>query len=186
MENLSVAIKIAVLVFLAGLTACASQPKAPKVQLDYGTIEMKELMTGNIKDSTLVGGYLGMMEIPVGPEVSEEDRNRKIMSASATHPDKYRYTVKKLDGTSVKIVTGKDFFARKDCVAIEKGYSYNLRLVDDQFCQATRLEANMLKKQQKPANDCVQAKRQMIIAQSDREVINARQMVEVACQFTRN
>ena len=186
MKNIGIKVLGSSLFMMIVLAGCATKSGGTKVQLDYGTIESKELVTGNIKDTTLIGGYMGMEAIPVGPEATEANKNKNIKNASDTIPAKYRYTITKLNGSSVKVVTGKDFFARKDCVAIEKGHSYNLRLVEDSICQSGKVGPKALKAKQKPASDCVQAKRQMIIAQSDREFADSRQMVEVSCQFSRN
>lgn len=126
-----------------------------------------------------------MLAIPAGSEEGDAEKKKNVEKASKSYPAKYRYTIRKLDGSTIKIVTEKDFFARLDCVAIEQGYSYNLRLVSDEICRKPDRDPTLVKKQQARANDCVQAKRQMIIAQTDREIMTSRQTVEVSCQFSR-
>lgn len=119
----------------------------------------------------------------VVPATDESIRSSNIQKASKNRAARYLYTIKTLDGDTVRVVTEKDFFSRLDCIAIEKGHSYNLRLVDDEFCRTPNRDPKLIQAHREKVNDCMQAKRQMVIAQSDRELVVSSQRVESSCQF---
>jgi hypothetical protein len=88
--------------------------------------------------------------------LTQQSSIKNIKKVADSYNVKYRYTIKRLDGRTVKIVTEKDFFYRKECVLIEKGYSYNLRLADDKSCRAPQPNSQQQKQQLAEARECSQ------------------------------
>lgn len=95
----------------------------------------------------------------------------------------FEYTVL-IGGTStITMITDQGGMRTGDCVAVERGAFNNLRLVDDARC-ATRPSAPPPKpppSATRDANACVQAKEQLLAANTDDEFDRAERRVRLLC-----
>jgi len=115
------------------------------------------------------------------------DKNRAEGNIDQLTADKaqFIYTIAKTNGSTEKFRTEKGFFVERDCVSIEKTTYTNLRLVDDNVCRDLKKQQALAGTQRIKAKQCELAKRQVILAQTDREVFNANEAVISMCQFNR-
>lgn len=96
----------------------------------------------------------------------------------------FEYTVL-IGGTStITMITDQGGMRTGDCVAVERGAFNNLRLVDDARCAAARPSAPPPKpppSATRDANACVQAKDQLLAANTDDEFDRAERRVRLLC-----
>ena len=107
----------------------------------------------------------------------------------ATQRQAFEYTVL-LGGTqTVTMVTDQAGKRVGDCVAVERGTMNNLRLVADSKCarpparaaQATPVPAPATKADVNAANACIQAKEQLLAAETDEVFDRAERRVRLLC-----
>ncbi len=155
------------------------------MSVKYGKVESRELSTSKTSRG-LVGGFKGIRATSDIPVVSRDKIEANIEKAMSEASESYLYVIKFADGKSLRITTDKDFFYRKDCVAVEQGELVNLRLVDDDLCNNETRAQKMKQQTAIQAQQCALAKRQLILAQSDREINAAGEQIRQLCQFSRN
>jgi outer membrane lipoprotein SlyB len=94
------------------------------------------------------------------------------------------YTVSLVEGGTVRIVMDSGNFHRSDCVAVERGgASANMRRVSEEFCTHNAAVPQQHKAEhQKEANECVQAKQQLLDAQTEDAIKAAHMKMNILCQ----
>lgn len=175
---------IATIIFALCLAGCTTQNKGSAISLEYGKILSKTEVTAANSTQATVAGYRELRKAPKSPIV---DKNRAEGNIDQLTADKaqFIYTIAKTNGSTEKFRTEKGFFVERDCVSIEKTTYTNLRLVDDNVCRDLKKQQALAGAQRIKAKQCELAKRQVILAQTDREVFNANEAVITMCQFAR-
>ncbi len=94
------------------------------------------------------------------------------------------YTVSLVEGGTVRIVMDSGNFHRGDCVAVEQGgASANMRRVSEEFCSHNAGVPQQYKAEhQKEANECDQAKQQLLDAQTEDAIKAAQMKMNILCQ----
>lgn len=167
--------------FIAG---CANSGAAPDINLEYGKIKSKTQYAKNPPRGVVVAGYRELEQVSVSRLVDDAHVAENV-SQVATGSGGYVYEIEKASGAIVKLATEKGFFVERDCVAIEKTSLTNLRLVDDSVCRDLKKQQSMSRTLAIAARQCELAKRQVVLAQSEREVFKANEEVIRLCQFSR-
>lgn len=91
------------------------------------------------------------------------------------------YTITSSDGRTTYFASEKSHIGIGDCVAIERGPSPNLRRVGDRYCDGTGKAK--LSELETAATQCLLAKRQLMLAQTDTQLAAASRQVQALCQF---
>ena len=177
-------ITIAVLVGVVFLAGCTNQEAAPEINIEYGKIKSKTPFSNNPPRGATVAGYRQLEQVPITKLLDTTQVAQNVAQVSA-NAGGYVYEIEKTNGSIIKLATEKGFFVERDCVAIERTSLTNLRLVDDSVCRDLKKQQAMRRTHSLAAHQCELAKRQVILAQSDREVFKANEDVIRLCQFTR-
>lgn len=95
------------------------------------------------------------------------------------------YTLKRVDGSELKVVTEDEHLQRGDCVALETGRTTNLRRVSQDMCAPPLdhpVEHELAILHQEDATECHEAKQLLLSAETDAELAAATKKVRVLCQ----
>ncbi len=167
------------------LTGCATTGKNKALQLIYGKIESKQVVSDlPEKRGILVGGKRGIAHVSSGP-AAKASANRNIEKLIEPTQPHYLYTVKKTDGKTLQLVTDKNYLEPSDCVLIEQAEFINLRLVDDERCREQKRNQMVATRHEISARQCALAKNQLAIAQTDRQIATDTAQLEALCQYSR-
>lgn len=165
-------------------SACTSTiPNAGTVSVQYAKVKDKSIAPATIGAGTQVAGLRGALldrQMPAGAVASSSN----VENAAAGFRQRFVYDLEVLGGDTLSVVSEKGFFERADCLVVERGPSINLRRVDDALCldEKRRLaRANMAEVR---ATQCSLAKKQLLIAQTERELAAANEQVITLCQFS--
>jgi len=167
------------------VSSCTTTSGSKGMDIRYGKIETKERVTAKNQQSTLAGfkGIKATSDLPALPQGQVE---ANVNRALAVETEAYTYLIRFSDGKSLKLTTDKEFFYRKDCVSVERGELINIRLVEDEVCSSEIREQKQRQVGQIQAKQCAMAKRQLMLAQSDRETDRAAEQVRNLCQYSRS
>lgn len=182
---------------LAG--AVASGGAAAQASVSYGRITAVNAVTQeNARAQTggaLVGGALGAS---LGSGRSGSNRALggiggafagQQLTRMATQRQAFEYTVLIGGTNTIRMVTDEAGLRVGDCVAVERGPFNNLRLVDDSRCnppRATQAKApppppQPTQSEIQQANACIQAKEQLLAAETDDAFDRAERRVRLLC-----
>ncbi|MFT7133839.1 MAG: hypothetical protein ACI81O_002558 [Cyclobacteriaceae bacterium] len=167
------------LVWTSGCTVMLDSESEMPSQIDFGTIENVESTSPLvITKYDLIGGYGGLLN-----SSSKASKDPEI--ADHLHLDARRYTIRDQEGRVVNFVTDKAFFVEGDCVAVERGETPNLRLLDDGICEGDTHEKSVPTEIEKAAARCALDKRQLMIALTDAQIRDANRRIHSDCQYER-
>lgn len=133
---------------------------------------------------TIVGGALGVAS---GSGQSRSNRALRGLGGAAVgsrvagaagSSTGFEYTVLINNTNTVRIVTEQAGLRVGDCVSVERGQFNNVRLADDSMCAAN---ARTPASAQAEADACVQAKEQLLNANTDAEFDRAERRMRLLC-----
>ena len=81
------------------------------------------------------------------------------------------------------IITEASFFRTGDCVAVERRQHANLRRVSDALCGSPPRTRQVIEKRNTEAQQCHDAKDQVLAATTEAELETASRKVRILCQF---
>jgi hypothetical protein len=74
-------------------------------------------------------------------------------------------------------------YRKGDCVSVERGSTNNMRRVSDEFCVHNKQVPEEYKKEHvKEANECAQAKQELLAAKDEAAVNTAHMKMNILCQ----
>jgi outer membrane lipoprotein SlyB len=177
---------------LAGTPGYA-QKAGQSVKISTGIVENVERVTLQSEAGTgaLVGGALGLLS-GSGKSTSKKARNTIIGAgaggalASATQGSRngVAYTVLTTDGNAIRVITDQTEIIKGDCVVVEEtGSTTNVRRVTSTACDAAsaRAREELQNSFQMEANECHNAKQQLVEATTAEQVDLARRKMEILC-----
>lgn len=173
--NSTVVISALLLLFVVGAVWAATS-------VSYGRItavnRVSQHSRGAQTSGTIMGGMIGAATSggPVG--TAGGALLGRQLGRRTGRRQSFEYTIL-LDGRStIRMVTDESGLRVGDCVALERGSFNNLRLVDEARCASnvTPSAAEM-----GAANACIQAKDQMLAADTDEAFDRAERRVRVLC-----
>jgi outer membrane lipoprotein SlyB len=186
---------------VAGVALAAVSGSAlAQANVSYGRITNVQMVTqDNARAQTggaLVGGALGAS---LGSGRSAGNRAMTGLGGAfagqqitrmATNRQAFEYTIL-VGGSTIRMVTDEAGFRVGDCVAVERGSFNNLRLVADAKCNPPPRPAQPAAQpapaarptpsEQRQADACIQAKEQLLAAETDDAFDRAERRVRLLC-----
>ena len=173
-------------------TAYAQSSKM--VSVAYGTItgvnQQERDTSGGKAGGALVGGLVGLY---TGKGKSTSNKALRSLGGAAVgsaaggtmaRGTEMAYTVNLVSGGTVRIIMDSGNFRSGDCVAVEQGgASANMRRVSDEFCRNYAKVPQQYKvEHEKEADECAQAKQQLLDAQTEDAIKAAQMKMNILCQ----
>jgi outer membrane lipoprotein SlyB len=180
--------------------AAMSGPALAQASVSYGRVTNVQMVSQeNARAQTggaIVGGALGAS---LGSGRSAGNRAMTGLGGAfagqqitrmATNSQAFEYTIL-VGGSTIRMVTDEAGFRVGDCVAVERGAFNNLRLVADAKCNPPPRPAQPAAQpapaarptpsEQRQADACIQAKEQLLAAETDDAFDRAERRVRLLC-----
>jgi len=164
------------------------------ISVAYGTItginQQEKDTSGGKTGGALVGGLIGLAS---GSGKSGSNKALRTLGGAAVgsaaggamaRGTDMVYTVSLVEGGTVRIIMDSGNFHRGDCVAVEQGgASANMRRVSGEFCRNTAKVPQQHKAEHvKEADECAQAKKQLLDAKTEDAIKAAHMKMNILCQ----
>lgn len=182
-------------ILLSGILFSVGSVHASKmVSVAYGTItgvnQQEKDTSGGRSAGALVGGLAGLY---TGKGRSTSNKALRTLGGAAVgsaaggamaRGTEMVYTVSLVQGGTVRIIMDTGNFHRGDCVAVERGgASANMRRVSEEFCRNNAGVPQQYKAEhEKEADECAQAKQQLLDAQTEDAIKAAQMKMNILCQ----
>lgn len=195
-QALSVLVVFPLVLIAAGCASSKNTLSGKEVSVRYAQVKSIEKVKqpSNAPAGAIMGGFLGLML-----SSGQSGRTRLAsglggaalgaVSTSALEGDReaFSYTLRYNDNSESRFVTVKGFFEVGDCVAVERGYTRgeqynNARRVPAEMCSQSRLSEEPSEIHKQRARQCLEAKEQLLAAESKDSVESAAQKVSILCQ----
>ncbi|MGD8843566.1 MAG: hypothetical protein PVJ83_08845 [Gammaproteobacteria bacterium] len=178
----------------ATLCLAGSVQAANMVSVAYGTItgvgQQEKDTSGGKTGGALLGGMVGLYS---GKGKSTSNKALRTLGGAAVgsaaggaaaRGTEMVYTVSLVSGGTVRIVMDSGNFRSGDCVAVERGgASANMRRVSEEFCIHNASVPQQYKAEhEKEADECAQAKQQLLDAQTEDAIKAAQMKMNILCQ----
>jgi outer membrane lipoprotein SlyB len=186
---------LAVTALLSAILFTAGYAQASKmVSVAYGTIsgvnQQEKDTSGGKSGGALVGGLVGLY---TGKGKSTSNKALRTLGGAAVgsaaggtmaRGTEMVYTVSLVNGGTVRIIMDSGNFRSGDCVAVEQGgASANMRRVSEEFCRNYSSVPQQYKAEhEKEADECAQAKQQLLDAQTEDAIKAAQMKMNILCQ----
>jgi len=176
------------------LMATGSAHASNVISVAYGSItavnQQAKDTSGGKTGGALVGGLVGLY---TGKGRSTSNKALRTLGGAAVgsaaggtmaRGTEMVYTVSLVEGGTVRIVMDSGNFRSGDCVAIEQGgASANMRRVSEEFCRNYASVPQQYKTEHnKEADECAQAKQQLLDAQTEDAIKAAHMKMNILCQ----
>jgi hypothetical protein len=146
-------------------------------------------LPSNAPAGAVVGGFTGLILS------RNSSGNKQVASAlggaalgglatAALEGDRlgYSYRLRFLNGTTSSFITEKGYLQTGDCVSVERGHYANIRRVAKVLC-GDNPERIVAEKTKRDAEQCHDAKEQLLAATTEAEIDAASRKVSIICQF---
>lgn len=159
----------------------------------YGTIvevgQQEKDTSGGTAGGAIIGGLIGLS---TGRGKSGSNKALRgiggaavggaVGGAVASGTD-MSYTVDLVGGGTVRVVMDSGNFHKGDCVAVERGRTNNMRRVSNEYCvRNEEVPAEHKQEHVKEANECAQAKEELLAAKDEEGVKTAHMKMNILCQ----
>lgn len=190
--------KVVISVLALAMIGCASdgldrRNKNSTMQISYGKVQSVEEidLQSEAGKGTAIGGLWGLAAnsrgnstdmargVAVGALIG--GLTTKIAEGSS---QAWGYMVQRNDGSVVKIVSDNSHLVAGDCAVIETGETTNIRRVATEMCQASlpvETQKSIDDSHRDDADECNQAKQELLAADSNEQLERAKMKVEVLC-----
>lgn len=180
---------LSAILFVAGSVEAANV-----MSVAYGSItgvnQQGRDTSGGKTGGALVGGLVGLY---TGKGKSTSNKALRTLGGAAVgsaaggamaRGTEMVYTVSLVEGGTVRIIMDTGNFRTGDCVAIEQGgASANMRRVSEEYCRNyARVPREYKVEHEKEANECAQAKQQLLDAQTEEAIKAAQMKMNILCQ----
>jgi outer membrane lipoprotein SlyB len=186
--------KIFVIGLLTGGILLAGNAQATKLSaVAYGTISAvtkhEKDTSGGSTGGAVIGGLIGLA---TGRGKSNSNKALRGIGGAAAGSavggamasgTEIAYTVDLVKGGTVRVVMDSGNFHKGDCVSVERGSTNNMRRVSSEFCIHNKEVPEEYKAEQvKEANECAQAKEELLAATDEAGVKTAHMKMNILCQ----
>ena len=188
--------RVLVILAIAGIVAgCASNSgssRARESSIRYGEITRvsRVPIPSAVPAGAIVGGFTGL----VLARGSNPGRQAAAgiggavlggLVTSALEGDRraYQYHIRFVNGAETDYITENSFFQTGDCIAVERREHANLRRVSDALCGSPPRTRQVIEKRDTEAQQCHDAKDQVLAATTETELEAASRKVRILCQF---
>ena len=191
---------LTVMVFLTFL-GCASSgvdrsDVSTEIEIQYAIVTNVEMVKikSDVGKKAAIGGIWGLaIGAFAGGDVGSAVAGAaagSALTAIATKIDEgsseaASYTLKRRDGSEIKVITEDKHLENGDCVAVETGSTTNLRHVSQEMCTPPLdhiVENELAAEHQEDAGVCHEAKMELLNAETDEDLTAATKKVRVLCQ----
>ena len=192
----SAMIRLVALCMAAAITAgCATQSpsaRGTEVTIRYASIVSvsRVPLPSAAPAGAIVGGFTGLAlshRASTGGRVAAGVGGAALgtLATRALEGDRlgYSYRLRFLDDSESDFVTEKGYLRVDDCVAMESGSHKNLRRGSAIVCDSRPAVRSSVAMHQSNAEQCHQAKEQLLIAQGNAAINDAAREVEIICHF---
>ena len=160
----------------------------------YGTVtaigQQERDTSSSARGGAIVGGLIGFA---TGSGQSGSNRALRTLAGGALGSAATRtaargtdtvLTVDLVKGGSARVILDGGNFRVGDCVSLEQGGGgANIRRVSNEFCiNNARVPAQYKAEHQREADECLQATRRLLDAQTDEEIRNAQTIRNIVCE----
>ena len=179
---------------LAGSMLLAGNVQATELSaVAYGTIsavsQQKKDTSGGKTGGAIVGGLIGL-STGRGKSTSSKILRSGVGAAAggavggaAASGTNMAYTVDLIGGGTVRVVMDSGNYRKGDCVSVERGRTNNMRRVSDEFCVHNKQVPEEYKEvHKKEADECDQAKQELLAAKDEAAVNTAHMKMNILCQ----
>jgi outer membrane lipoprotein SlyB len=186
--------KISYVGLLTAGVLLAGNAQATKLSaVAYGTIsavsQQKKDTSGGKKGGAVVGGLLGLATSG-GRSTSTKLLRSGVGAAGGAavggamaSGTEMAYTVDLVGGGTVRVIMDSGNFHQGDCVSVERGSTNNMRRVSSEFCSHNEQVPQQYKAEhEKEANECAQAKEELLAATDEAGVKTAHMKMNILCQ----
>ena len=186
--------KIIYVGLLIGSIVLAGNAQATKLSaVAYGTIsavsKQEKDTSGGKTGGAIIGGLLGLATSSgrsTGTKLLRSGVGAAAGSAvggAAASGTEMAYTVDLVGGGTVRVVMDSGNFHQGDCVSVERGSTNNMRRVSSEFCSHNEQVPEQYKAEhEKEANECAQAKQELLAATDEAGVKTAHMKMNILCQ----
>ena len=179
---------------LAASVVLAGNAQATKLSaVAYGTIvavsQQEKDTSGGTAGGAIVGGLLGLA---TGKGKSGSNKALRTLGGAAAggaiggsvaSGTDMAYTVDLVGGGTVRVVMDSGNFHQGDCVSVERGSTNNMRRVSSEYCSHNKeVPAEYKEEHVKEANECAQAKEELLAAKDEAGVKTAHMKMNILCQ----
>ena len=183
---------LAVVFLVAGCSSTGS-PSARGYELRVRYAEIYDIervrLPSNAPAGAVVGGFTGLV-------LSRNSSGRKQVASgvggavlgglatAALEGDRmgYSYRLRFMNGETSNFITEKGYLQKGDCVSVERGEYANIRRVAPVLC-ASGETAAADQKHVREAEQCHNAKEQLLAASTDDEIEAAARKVSIICEY---
>jgi outer membrane lipoprotein SlyB len=178
----------------AGLVMAQTAKKGSSSSISYGKVAAVETVKLDNKGATAGGALIGGMAGVATQHGRGHDEKLAgaaagallggLLTKTATGKRKAEaFTVNLNGGSTVKVVQDMADIVVGDCVAIEQGETANIRRVADEMCVKGEhlADASIAASHQQDAQECQQAKQEVLKAGTDAEFSRAEKKVQILC-----
>ncbi|MDA1369701.1 MAG: hypothetical protein O2971_02935 [Proteobacteria bacterium] len=95
----------------------------------------------------------------------------------------YQYRIRFNNGSETDYITQNSSFRAGDCISVERRDHANLREVSDALCESPPRAPEIARKRNEEANQCHDAKEQVLAAATNEELEQASRKMRILCQF---
>jgi hypothetical protein len=144
----------------------------------------------------IVGGFTGLLlsrNRSVGSQVASGVGGAALggLATKALEGERlaYNYELRYMDGSLARFISEKGYLQKGDCVLVESGKTSNIRRVARTLCSppeskaATAAPTPVEPAHVRDANQCHEAKEQLLAASGEEEINAAARKVEIICQY---
>lgn len=186
--------KISYIALLTGSFLLAGNVQATQLSaVAYGTItgvsQQEKDTSGGKTGGAIVGGAIGLY---TGKGKSGSNKALRTLGGAAAgravggaaaSGTAMAYTVDLVKGGTVRVVMDSGNYRAGDCVSVEQGRTNNMRRVSTEFCSHNQQVPQQYKEEhKKEANECDQAKQELLAAKNEDEVRTAQMKMNILCQ----
>lgn len=180
---------------VAGITLSTAPAQAAQLMsVAYGTItgvnQQERDTSGARTGGALVGGVAGLLS---GSGRSTSNKALRTLGGAAVgsaaggamaRGTELVYTVGLVSGGTIRVVMDSGNFHRGDCVAVERGgASANMRRVSQEYCvNSDQVPAELKQEHKREANECNEAKQQLLAAETEQAIKAAQMKMNILCQ----
>lgn len=182
----------AVTVSVAGC-ASSSSPSARGYEIRVRYAEVTQIdrvkLPSNAPTGAVVGGFTGLV-------LSRNSSGRKQLASgvggavlgglatAALEGDRlgYSYRLRFTNGDTSDFITEKSYLQVGDCVAVERGQYANIRRVAQVLCSGSQ-SAAVDQKHLREAEQCHEAKDQLLAASTEEQIEAAARKVSILCEY---
>lgn len=183
------------LVLVSILVGCASNSgstRARQMNIRYGeVIRVSRIQTPSaVPAGAILGGFTGLVlgrNSNTGRQAAAGVGGALLggLATSALEGDRraYQYRIRYNNGSETDYITENNFFREGDCVSVERMQHANLRRVSNALCESPPRAREVIQKRASEANQCHDAKDQVLEAITEEEIEQAARKVRILCQF---